>query len=107
MQHVNCFSTFLRETVNLSQAKLDLLAVRVEAIYQALKSDPELGPLIIGKKPQGSWAQRTIINPSGRLSVRPSSASRYDCRGNASDDHNRTHLGGARYQASEQPLLEY
>jgi hypothetical protein len=65
MQHVNCFHTFLRETVNLSQAKLDLLAERVEAIYQALKSDPELGPLILGKKPQGSWAQRTIINPQG------------------------------------------
>ncbi|MEU9880352.1 SMODS domain-containing nucleotidyltransferase [Streptomyces phaeochromogenes] len=65
MQHVNCFTTFLRDVVNLSQAKLDLLACRVDAIYQALKSDPELGPLILGKKPQGSWAQRTIINPVG------------------------------------------
>ncbi|MBT3152737.1 nucleotidyltransferase [Streptomyces sp. CHD11] len=65
MQHVNGFITFLRDTVNLSQAKLDLLDARVEAIYQALKSDPELGPLILGKKPQGSWAQRTIINPVG------------------------------------------
>ncbi|WKV70844.1 nucleotidyltransferase [Streptomyces sp. PCS3-D2] len=59
------FDTFLKNTVNLSQAKLTLLDVRVEAIYQALKADPELGPLIRGKKPQGSWAQRTIINPVG------------------------------------------
>ncbi|OON81610.1 SMODS domain-containing nucleotidyltransferase [Streptomyces tsukubensis] len=65
MQHVNCFTSFLRDVVNLSQAKLDLLSYRVEAIYQALKNDPELGPLILGKKPQGSWAQRTIINPVG------------------------------------------
>lgn len=65
MQHANCFTTFLRDVVNLSQGKLDFLAHRVEAIYQALKNDPELGPLILGKKPQGSWAQRTIINPVG------------------------------------------
>ncbi|MBH5336115.1 nucleotidyltransferase [Streptomyces pactum] len=65
MQHVNCFTTFLRDTVNLSEARLSLLAQRVEAIYQALKANPELGPLILGKKPQGSWAQRTIINPQG------------------------------------------
>ncbi|MGW9433635.1 SMODS domain-containing nucleotidyltransferase, partial [Streptomyces decoyicus] len=65
MQHVNCFTTFLRDVVNLSQAKLDLLATRVQAIYQVLKDDPELGPLILGKKPQGSWKHRTIINPIG------------------------------------------
>ncbi|MFG2940359.1 cyclic GMP-AMP synthase DncV-like nucleotidyltransferase [Streptomyces sp. NPDC048282] len=65
MQHVTCFATFLRDVINLSQAKLDLLDARVEAIYKALKSDPELGPLVLGKKPQGSWAQRTIINPQG------------------------------------------
>jgi hypothetical protein len=59
------FDTFLKSTVNLSQAKLILLDVRVEAIYKALKADPELGPLVRGKKPQGSWAQGTIINPVG------------------------------------------
>lgn len=63
MQHADSFRTFLRDTVNLSQRRLDLLAARVETIYQALKNDPDLGPLILGKKPQGSWAQRTIINP--------------------------------------------
>ncbi|MFA3878520.1 cyclic GMP-AMP synthase DncV-like nucleotidyltransferase [Streptomyces sp. MMCC 100] len=65
MQCRKNFDAFLKNTVNLSQAKLTLLDVRVEAIYQALKADSELGSLIRGKKPQGSWAQRTIINPVG------------------------------------------
>ncbi|ANW17965.1 SMODS domain-containing nucleotidyltransferase [Streptomyces clavuligerus] len=65
MQHSTGFDAFLRDTVNLSQAKLDLLANCVEAIYRALKADPELGPLVLAKKRQGSWAQRTIINPVG------------------------------------------
>ncbi|MGC9496469.1 SMODS domain-containing nucleotidyltransferase [Streptomyces sp. WG7] len=65
MQCRKNFDTFLKDTVNLSEAKLTLLDDRVEAIYKALKADPELGPLIRGKKPQGSWAQRTIINPVG------------------------------------------
>ncbi|MFF7655731.1 cyclic GMP-AMP synthase DncV-like nucleotidyltransferase [Streptomyces sp. NPDC007983] len=65
MQHISGFEVFLRDTVNLSQTKLDLLAIRVETIYSALKADPELGPLVLGKKRQGSWAQRTIINPVG------------------------------------------
>lgn len=65
MHHIKGFEAFLRDTVNLSQGKLDLLAARVEAIYKALKADPDLGPLVQGKKPQGSWAQRTIINPVG------------------------------------------
>lgn len=55
----------MRDTVNLSQAKLDLLETRVKSIYEALKADDEIGSLIIGKSPQGSWAQRTIINPVG------------------------------------------
>ncbi|MFE7497583.1 cyclic GMP-AMP synthase DncV-like nucleotidyltransferase [Streptomyces albidoflavus] len=65
MQHVDSFRTFLRDTVNLSQRRLDLLDTRVQTIYQTLKNDPDLGPLVLGKKPQGSWAQRTIINPQG------------------------------------------
>lgn len=63
MQHADYFKTFLTDTVNLGEVKLDLLGERVERIYQALKDDEELGPLVIAKIPQGSWAQRTIINP--------------------------------------------
>jgi hypothetical protein len=63
MKHVAIFDAFLRDTVNLNQARLDQLDERVKAIMKALKADPVLGPLIRGHIPQGSWAQRTIIRP--------------------------------------------
>jgi hypothetical protein len=66
MQLVDHFDVLLKDTVNLSQPKLDLLETRVESIYEALKADVQIGSLIIGKSPQGSWAQRTIINPVGK-----------------------------------------
>lgn len=65
MQLTDYFNEFLRTTVNLGQVKLDLLDTRVEAIYQALKADEEIGSLVLGKIPQGSWAHRTIIDPVG------------------------------------------
>ena len=65
MQLADHFDVLLKDTVNLSQPKLDLLETRVESIYEALKADDQIGPLILGKSPQGSWAQRTIINPVG------------------------------------------
>ena len=63
MRHTNYFNNFLKDTVNLSQFRLDTLEARVESIYAALKADPDLGPRIVKKIPQGSWAQRTIISP--------------------------------------------
>ncbi len=66
MQLVNHFDALLKDTVNLSQARLEELDDRVEAIYKALKGDDQVGPFIIGKSRQGSWAQRTIINPVGK-----------------------------------------
>ncbi len=65
MQLADHFNVLLKDTVNLSQFKLDLLNDRVEAIYKALKADDQIGSFIIGKSPQGSWAHRTIINPVG------------------------------------------
>ncbi|WP_371791833.1 nucleotidyltransferase [Streptomyces sp. NBC_01471] len=65
MQLADHFNEFLRTTVNLGQVKLDLLDTRVEAIYRALKADEEIGSLVLGKTPQGSWAHRTIIDPVG------------------------------------------
>ncbi|OBB66394.1 SMODS domain-containing nucleotidyltransferase [Mycolicibacterium monacense] len=65
MQLADHFNVLLKDTVNLSQFKLDRLNQRVEAIYKALKADVEIGALITGKTPQGSWAHRTIINPVG------------------------------------------
>lgn len=65
MKLTDYFNVLLKDTVNLSQGKLDLLDSRVEAVYKALKADEQIGSLILGKTPQGSWAHRTIINPVG------------------------------------------
>lgn len=59
------FDVLLKDTVNLSPFKLDRLDARVNAIYKALVADGEIGSLITGKSPQGSWPQRTIIDPVG------------------------------------------
>lgn len=63
MKLTDYFNSFLTETVNLSQFRLDTLESRAESIYAALKADADLGSRIITKLPQGSWAQRTIISP--------------------------------------------
>lgn len=65
MQLADHFYVLLKDTVNLSQGKLDLLNGRVEAVYKALKADEQVGSLILSKTPQGSWAHKTIINPVG------------------------------------------
>lgn len=65
MQLSDHFDVLLKDTVNLSQLKLDVLDDRVDAIYRALKADEQIGSLILGKIPQGSWAHRTIISPVG------------------------------------------
>ncbi|MDB5338109.1 MAG: hypothetical protein JWN70_3728 [Planctomycetaceae bacterium] len=65
MQHADYFDVLLKDTVNLSQFKLDLLSTRVDAIYKALKADEQIGSLVLDKLPQGSWAHRTIISPVG------------------------------------------
>lgn len=65
MKLTDYFNVLLKDTVNLGQVKLDLLASRVEAVYKALKADEQIGHLIVGKTPQGSWAHKTIIDPVG------------------------------------------
>ena len=63
MQHIEYFKTFLKDVVNIDDTRLNKLKSRVDAVYKALKADPVVGPLISGRSPQGSWAQRTIIKP--------------------------------------------
>lgn len=65
MKLTDYFNVLLKDTVNLGQVKLDLLDSRVEAVYKALKADEQIGHLVLGKTPQGSWAHKTIINPVG------------------------------------------
>jgi hypothetical protein len=57
------FDSFLANTVNLNQSRLDQLEQRVTSIMTALQGDAVLGPLIEDHIPQGSWAHRTIIKP--------------------------------------------
>ncbi|WP_270889250.1 SMODS domain-containing nucleotidyltransferase [Pedococcus sp. 5OH_020] len=60
------FNALLENTVNLPDGKLDSLADRVDKIYAAIKAaKPDAS--VLSKKRQGSWAQRTIINPPKEL----------------------------------------
>lgn len=63
MRHTGYFANFLDNTVNLPKSKLETLSARVDSVYETLESDGALGPRLLGKVPQGSWPQRTIINP--------------------------------------------
>lgn len=63
MKHTDYFQNFLENTVNLPESKVTLLSNRVDSIYNCLKGDATLGPLVKKKVPQGSWPQRTIIKP--------------------------------------------
>lgn len=62
MEHVTHFKTLLENTVNLPDGKLDSLGDRVDKIYAAIKN-ADIDAKVLSKKRQGSWAQRTIINP--------------------------------------------
>lgn len=57
------FDSFLKETVNLNQRRLDLLDARVESIVVEFGIDAVMGAMLEGQIPQGSWAHRTIIKP--------------------------------------------
>ena len=63
MEHATYFEDFLKDEVNLSRSALKLLSGRVDAVYAALCDDEEVGALIAGKIPQGSWPHRLIIKP--------------------------------------------
>ncbi|MCU1484399.1 MAG: hypothetical protein JWN67_1145 [Actinomycetia bacterium] len=63
MKLTNCFDHFMRNTVNMDEGRLRSLKTSVDAIYSTLANDDELGELVEGMDPQGSWAQETIIKP--------------------------------------------
>lgn len=75
MQLADHFDVLLKDTVNLSQPKLDLLETRVESIYEALNADDQIGALIIGKSPQGSWPSARSSTRSETTSSTPTSCS--------------------------------
>lgn len=63
MKLLSSFNGFMQDTVNINKTRLSQLSSRVDAIYDALRSDEFFGPYVLGKIPQGSWPQRTIIKP--------------------------------------------
>lgn len=56
------FEAFLRDTVNLNQARIDDLQSRANAIEDFLGAS-ELQDVFLDLVPAGSWAHRTIIKP--------------------------------------------
>jgi hypothetical protein len=56
------FETFLAETVNLNQTRIDVLESRVETIEQFL-CNSDFRPRILRFSAQGSLAVKTIIKP--------------------------------------------
>lgn len=62
MEQSTYFNDFLKDEVNLPDHKLEFLDERVDRIFKALKK-ADLGTAVLGMKKQGSWAQRTIIDP--------------------------------------------
>lgn len=57
------FDSLLQDTVDLSRRRLEQLEERADRIFTVMKDDPDVGPMVQGMQRQGSWAQRTIINP--------------------------------------------
>lgn len=63
MKLVEYFRSFLTNTVNLNDSRLEMLDLRVQSIVACLGLDDTIGPLLEEHIPQGSWAHRTIIKP--------------------------------------------
>ncbi|MDQ1547699.1 MAG: hypothetical protein QOH69_2603 [Actinomycetota bacterium] len=64
MKLIKSFDAFLKNKVNLSDARIDMLDARVEAVTNFLQTgDDEFAINFIDVIPQGSYAHRTIINP--------------------------------------------
>jgi hypothetical protein len=59
------FKHFLDTTVNLGDSRIETLNQRVDAISSFLRGHAVFGELFIDVIAQGSFAQRTIINPVG------------------------------------------
>ncbi len=63
MKLLKYFDSFLENTVNLNQARMELLDTRTTAITNFLKMDEVFASILTTTYPQGSYAQRTIIRP--------------------------------------------
>lgn len=62
MKHVELFSAFLKDTVNLNDTRITELERSTEAIKDAVRASA-WEPHLDGWMEQGSWAHKTIIKP--------------------------------------------
>lgn len=62
MKHVDLFSEFLKNTVNLNDTRVKDLEASIEAIKDAVRAS-DWAPHINGWMAHGSWAHKTIIKP--------------------------------------------
>lgn len=62
MKHVSTFNSFLADTVNLNETRIDLLDDSFEAIKSFIRKS-DYKPKIISFYKHGSWAHQTIIRP--------------------------------------------
>jgi hypothetical protein len=58
--------TFLENTVNINQTRVDTLTARVEAVKTFLKASEVFKDFYVNFVPQGSYAHKTIIKPSSK-----------------------------------------
>lgn len=65
MKHVDLFNDFLRDTVNLNDARIADLEKSIEAIKDAVRAS-DWEPRLNGWMVHGSWAHKTIIKPVDR-----------------------------------------
>lgn len=64
MKMTASMNSFMTNTVNINQTRLDSLDVSVPAVYDALRDDDDIGSIILDYEPQGSWPHETIIRPA-------------------------------------------
>jgi len=64
MKMTASFNAFMTNTVNINQHRLNSLDVSAPAIFDALQTDSEIGSIVLGYEPQGSWPRETIIKPA-------------------------------------------
>jgi hypothetical protein len=62
MNHPGLFSDFLKETVNLNEARVKTLEISIDAIKDAVRAS-DWKPHLNGWMGHGSWAHKTIIKP--------------------------------------------
>lgn len=62
MKLLSLFRSFLQDTVNLNQTRIDLLEGSIDTLQKFVKQC-DWEPKVLGFEPQGSWAHDTIIKP--------------------------------------------